>query len=119
GGDLFHLRHPADAAPPCRRGADRGRRADRLLLETRMTPHLISANLVSLLGIVAGCCTTISYVPQLARTWRTRSTHDISMPMFLLLVLGNSLWLVYGLLIGDLPLIAANAISVAFTSSIL
>ena len=79
-----------------------------------MSPAAISA-----LGSLAGLCTTLAYLPQLIRAWRTRSTRDVSLPMFSLMVFGNSLWLVYGLLIGDGPLIAANAVSVSFTASIL
>jgi len=78
-----------------------------------------SAALVSALGAAAGFCTTVAYLPQLIRAWRTRSTHDISLPMFSLMVFGNGLWLIYGLLIGDGPLIAANAVSVSLSASIL
>jgi MtN3 and saliva related transmembrane protein len=74
---------------------------------------------VEALGAFAGLCTTISFLPQLVRAWRTRSTRDISLPMFSLLVFGIALWLIYGILIGDGPLIAANGISLCFTASIL
>jgi MtN3 and saliva related transmembrane protein len=76
-------------------------------------------DVISALGAAAGLCTTVSYLPQLVRTWRSRSTRDISLPMFTLLVFGITLWLVYGIVIGDGPLIAANGVSVALTSSIL
>lgn len=76
-------------------------------------------DLISALGAAAALCTTAAYLPQLIRAWRTRSTRDISLPMFSLLVLGIFLWLVYGVLIGDGPLIAANGVSLCFTSSIL
>ena len=74
---------------------------------------------VALLGALAGICTTISFLPQLVRAWRTRSTRDISLPMFSLLVFGILLWLLYGLAVGDVPLIIANAISLCLTGSIL
>jgi len=74
---------------------------------------------IALLGAAAGLCTTISFLPQLVRAWRTRSTRDISLPMFSLLVLGIFLWLVYGALIGDGPLILANGVSLCLTGSIL
>ena len=74
---------------------------------------------VSLLGAVAGFCTTMSFLPQLLWAWRTRSTRDISLAMFAVLVTGIFLWLIYGLLIGDGPLIAANAVSLCLTGSIL
>jgi len=58
-------------------------------------------------------------MPQVVRAWRTRSTQDISAWMFVLLVTGNALWLVYGTLIGDLPLVAANVITLALVGTIL
>jgi len=79
-----------------------------------MNPDFVSA-----LGALAALCTTGAYLPQLIRAWRTRSTRDVSLPMFLLLVTGIALWLVYGVLIGDGPLIAANGVSLCFTASIL
>jgi MtN3 and saliva related transmembrane protein len=72
-----------------------------------------------MLGAFAGLCTTISFLPQLVRAWRTRSTRDISLPMFSLLVFGILLWLVYGVMIGDEPLILSNAVSLCLTGSIL
>jgi MtN3 and saliva related transmembrane protein len=74
---------------------------------------------VEFLGAAAGLCTTISFLPQLIRARRTRSTRDISLAMFSVLVLGIFLWLVYGILIGDGPLIVANAVSLCLTGSIL
>ena len=74
---------------------------------------------IAALGAAAGLCTTVSFLPQLVRAWRTRSTRDISLPMFSLLVFGIFLWLLYGVLIGDMPLILANAVSLCLTGSIL
>jgi MtN3 and saliva related transmembrane protein len=71
---------------------------------------------VALLGLVAACCTTIAFVPQVVRIWRTRSTRDISLGMFVVLTVGMLLWLVYGLLVRDLPLVLAN--SATFTMSL-
>lgn len=63
------------------------------------------------LGIVAGFCTTISIVPQIIKTHKTKQTKDLSMGMFCLLALGVGTWCVYGVLIKELPLIIANAIT--------
>ena len=57
--------------------------------------------------------------PQFIKVWRTRSTEDISLGMFLVLVLGVALWLLYGLLSGDGPLIASNAITLVLAGAIL
>lgn len=71
------------------------------------------------IGLLAAACTTLAYVPQVIKTWRTRSTEDISLYMYLLMVTGVALWLVYGLALGDLPLIASNGATLALSASIL
>jgi MtN3 and saliva related transmembrane protein len=75
--------------------------------------------MLTILGLTAACCTTIAFVPQVVKTWRTRSTADISLGTFLLLVVGIILWLVYGVLLGDLPLIAANAVTLMLAGTVL
>lgn len=74
---------------------------------------------VTALGLLAGTLTTIAFVPQVVKTWRTRSTHDISLGMFAILLAGIVAWLVYGAIIGDLPLIAANAVALVLAGIIL
>jgi len=64
---------------------------------------------LDLLGLVAGSLTTISFVPQVLKIWRTRSGQDVSFGMFILFSLGVLLWLVYGLALGAVPIIVANA----------
>jgi MtN3 and saliva related transmembrane protein len=71
------------------------------------------------IGIAAAILTTTAFAPQAIKVWRTRSTRDVSLAMFLLMVTGIVLWLVYGLLIGDLPLIAANAVTLVLAGAIL
>ncbi len=63
------------------------------------------------LGIVAGLCTTLSLVPQIIKTYRTRHTEDLSLGMFCLLAVGVAMWGVYGVLINALPIVIANAIT--------
>ena len=74
---------------------------------------------IAFIGAAAGACTTLAYLPQVIQAWRTRSTHDVSLRMYLLMVTGTVLWLAYGLALGDAPLIAANAVSFVLTGSIL
>ena len=76
-------------------------------------------NFVTLLGLAAAFCTTVAYLPQALKTWRTRSTGDLSLPMLLVLTTGLLLWLVYGLIIGNVPLIFANSVTFALTAVIL
>src|SRR5262249_25682854 len=72
-----------------------------------------------LLGLVAATCGTVAFIPQVVQAWRTRSTKDVSLGMFLLLVTGLCLWLVYGFLTGDLPIIGANASTLVLAGTIL
>ncbi len=75
--------------------------------------------ITTLIGLLAATCTTGSFLPQVIRAWRTRSTRDVSALMFVLLVTGNALWLLYGALIGDLPLVVANLITITLVAIIL
>ena len=71
------------------------------------------------MGLAAAFCSTTAFLPQLVKTWRTRSTKDISLAMFLVLVTGIILWLAYGIIIEDIPLIAANGMTLLFAGTIL
>ncbi|WP_027572933.1 SemiSWEET transporter [Bradyrhizobium sp. WSM1743] len=75
--------------------------------------------MIKLIGFAAATCTTVAYAPQAIKVWKTRSTGDISLGMFLVMVLGLALWLLYGLLSGDAPLVAANAITMLLAGGIL
>ncbi|MDN4999391.1 SemiSWEET transporter [Bradyrhizobium sp. GCM10027634] len=74
---------------------------------------------IKLIGFAAATCTTVAYAPQAIKVWKTRSTGDISLGMFLVMVLGLLLWLIYGLLSGDGPLIASNAVTMLLAGGIL
>jgi MtN3 and saliva related transmembrane protein len=76
-------------------------------------------SLLDYTGYAAALCTTGAYVPQVIRVWRTRSTKDISLKMFLVLVTGLALWLTYGIWRGETPIIVANAITLMLASIIL
>lgn len=71
------------------------------------------------IGMAAALLTTAAYAPQAIKAWRSRSTKDVSLAMFTLMVTGITLWLVYGILINDIPLILANAVTLVFASAIL
>lgn len=73
---------------------------------------------LDLLGLVATCFTTSSFVPQVWRTWKTRDVSGISLPTYLIITVGLALWLLYGWLRGDLPLMVANAVMVVLTGAI-
>lgn len=72
-----------------------------------------------ILGMIAGTLTTLAFIPQVVKTWNSKSTHDISYGMFILFSLGVLLWLVYGIVLGALPIIISNAVTLALASIIL
>jgi MtN3 and saliva related transmembrane protein len=74
---------------------------------------------IDLIGSIAGTFTTLAFIPQVIKTWRSRSAADISLVMFLLFSSGVVLWLVYGVLIGSKPVIIANTITLILALSIL
>lgn len=74
---------------------------------------------ITILGLTAATVTTGAFIPQVIQTWRTRSARDLSLGMFLTLVVGIALWLTYGVFLGDLPLIAANLVTLGAAGIIL
>jgi MtN3 and saliva related transmembrane protein len=76
-------------------------------------------NAITALGLTAATLTTCSFVPQLTKVWRTKSAEDLSYGMFSAFSLGISLWLLYGLLRDDVPVIAANGITLVLSVAIL
>lgn len=76
-------------------------------------------NIERLIGLTAATFTTISFLPQAYRSLRTRDTRSISLGMYSLFTLGIALWLVYGLLIHDLPVTLANAVTLVLTLLVL
>ena len=71
------------------------------------------------LGLVAGVLTTAAWLPQIARTWRSRSADDLSWPYLLVFSAGVSLWLLYGVLSDDVPVLAANAVTIVLVALLL
>lgn len=76
-------------------------------------------DIVNLLGIAAGTLTTVAFVPQVLKTWRTRSGDDISTGMFLLFSCGVLLWLFYGVALDAAPIIIANSITLVLALTII
>jgi MtN3 and saliva related transmembrane protein len=73
----------------------------------------------TVLGLVAATLTTAAFLPQVLKIVKTRSTKDLSMWMYAMLFVGVLLWLVYGLLISSLPVIAANAVTLVLVFAVL
>ncbi|MBN1989325.1 MAG: SemiSWEET family sugar transporter [Bacteroidales bacterium] len=68
-------------------------------------------DLVRVLGLAAAAFTTFSFFPQAVKVIRTRNTEGISLVMYLMFNIGITLWLIYGIMLNDLPIILANAIT--------
>jgi len=75
--------------------------------------------LTELIGYAAAFCTTVAFLPQAVKVYKTRQTKDISLGMFLLLTAGVVLWLTYGIMINSYPIIAANTVTLLFDIYIL
>ena len=74
--------------------------------------------MIHYLGYLACVLTVVSFLPQVIRTWKSRRTGDLSLGMFVLLVTASSLWIVYGVIINDLPVILTNVGMVVLNGSI-
>lgn len=71
------------------------------------------------LGYPAAFLTTLAFVPQAWRSWRTRDLSGISLPMYALFTTGVGFWLAYGIAIASPPVIAANAVTLALAALVL
>ncbi|BAZ66998.1 MAG: SemiSWEET transporter [Pelatocladus maniniholoensis HA4357-MV3] len=74
---------------------------------------------ITIIGLVAATLTTFSFLPQLLKTWRTKSAKDVSYIMLISFNIGIFLWLIYGLYLSALPIILANLITLIFNLIIL
>ncbi|MGC1241746.1 MAG: SemiSWEET transporter [Chryseosolibacter sp.] len=76
-------------------------------------------NSIQVLGLLAGSLTTAAFVPQVVKTWKSRSAKDLSLGMFSFFCLGVAMWLVYGFAVKDIPVIAANLTTLLLASTLL
>jgi MtN3 and saliva related transmembrane protein len=66
------------------------------------------------IGYIAGFLTTFSFLPQVVRAYRTRSCADLSWPWLVVFVVGLTLWLLYGVILKNWPMILANVATLSF-----
>jgi MtN3 and saliva related transmembrane protein len=74
--------------------------------------------MIHYLGYLAGTLTVVSFLPQVIRTWQSRRTGDLSLGMFTILITASSLWIVYGAVVGDMPVVITNIGMVALNGAI-
>ena len=75
--------------------------------------------LILILGLIAGFLTSFGFIPQLIRGYKTKKLDDVSYYFIFILALGMLIWLIYGILILQLPIIVANAFGVGFCISLI
>jgi len=76
-------------------------------------------NYIDLFGFLAAFLTTIAFLPQLYKTWKTKSANDVSLIMLILFIIGLICWIIYGIKINSIPILVANIITFIFNFSIL
>jgi MtN3 and saliva related transmembrane protein len=76
-------------------------------------------DIIQSIGMAAGICTTVAFVPQVVKTWKSRAARDLSLGMFLIFFIGVALWLTYGIIQNDLPLILANGVTLVLAGLLL
>ena len=74
---------------------------------------------IDLIGFAAGTLTTVAFVPQVLKTWQTRSARDVSTGLFVLFSAGVALWLLFGVLSGSWPVILANGLTLVLALLVL
>jgi MtN3 and saliva related transmembrane protein len=74
---------------------------------------------VTLIGLLAGGLTTVAFLPQLLKTWKSKSAEDVSLVMLVTFCSGVGLWLIYGVMIGAWPIVLANLITLLLALAML
>lgn len=75
--------------------------------------------LVTIIGLIGAILTTIGFLPQMVKVIRTKQTRDISLGMYIIMIIGAVFWLTYGIILSSIPIIFANSISFVFVLIIL
>ena len=74
---------------------------------------------LSIFGYIAAFCTAISFLPQAVKTIKTKDTNGLSLLTYLFLFFGSLSWLIYGIVLADVPLMSTNFLTTIFTGIIL
>ena len=74
---------------------------------------------ITLIGMLAAACTTFAFFPQVYKIYKTKSTRDLSLPMYAIFSTGSFLWLIYGISVKSLPVISANSVTLILSCYIL
>lgn len=74
---------------------------------------------VDIIGLAAGFLTTVALIPQVQKIWKSKSAKDVSLKMFIAFTIGIALWLAYGIIKQELPMMIWNSVSLALAATIL
>ena len=80
---------------------------------------MINFNYIDFFGFLAALLTTLAFLPQLYKTWKTKTADDVSLFMLIMFITGLICWIVYGIKINSIPILVANIITFIFNFSIL
>ena len=80
---------------------------------------MVHFNYIDFFGFLAAFLTTIAFLPQLYKTWQTKSADDVSLVMLILFIIGLICWIIYGIKINSIPILVANIFTLIFNFSIL
>jgi MtN3 and saliva related transmembrane protein len=79
----------------------------------------MAGRVTSAIGNIAGFLTTLAFLPQVVRSWRTGSTADLSLLTILAFVAGVSLWIAYGIALHSFPIVVWNVVTLALNVALL
>ena len=88
-------------------------------LITVLKSQVMNQDIILIIGLSAGACTTFSFIPQVYHIWKRQSAHDISGAMYSIFSIGSLLWLLYGIGMHSIPVTLANAFTLALNLFIL
>lgn len=74
---------------------------------------------ITIIGTLAASLTTISFVPQVVKIWKSKCARDISLPMYVSFTAGVALWLAYGVMIASIPIIVANIVTLVLATAVI
>lgn len=79
----------------------------------------MNQTIITTIGLLAGILTTFAQLPQISKMLKTKSTADISYGMYLMLITGVALWIVYGIFIGSFPVMITNIVAFCLVSLVI
>ena len=78
----------------------------------------MSSGVIDSIGYAAAALTTFAFLPQVVKSWRSRSTGDLSTVMLVAFTVGIALWLLYGMALGSLPVVLANGVTLVLSGTL-